>query len=86
MGHAPKVGAEEPIDWDLGIAVKETEKHFVTDLQILMKQPKKRSEPPTQENVKSGETPLVATDHRRHTEEMRKLRPLQNVSKNIKPN
>ena len=36
MGNAPKVDAEEPNDWDLGNAVRETEKQFATDLQLLM--------------------------------------------------
>ena len=36
MGHAPKVDAEEPNGWDLGNAVKETEKQLSTDLQLLM--------------------------------------------------
>ena len=37
MGHAPKVNAEEPKDWDLGNAVGGTEKKFSTDLQFLRK-------------------------------------------------
>ena len=36
MDHAPKVNAVEPNCWDLGNAVKETEKIFATDLQLLM--------------------------------------------------
>ena len=36
MGHAPKVDAEEPNDWGLGNAVRETEKQFSTDLQLLI--------------------------------------------------
>ena len=36
MGHAAKVNAEEPNDWDLGNAVRETAKQFSTDLQLLM--------------------------------------------------
>ena len=36
MGQAPKVDAEEPNDWDLGNALRETEKQFSTDLQLLM--------------------------------------------------
>ena len=35
MDHAPKVDAEIN-DWDLGNAVRETEKQFSTDLQLLM--------------------------------------------------
>ena len=35
MGHAPNVDAEGPNDWDLGKAVRETEKQFSTDLQLL---------------------------------------------------
>ena len=33
MGHAPKVDAIEQNNWDPGNAVRETEKHFATDLQ-----------------------------------------------------
>ena len=36
MGHAPRVNAEEPNDWGLGNAVRETEKTFSTDLLLLM--------------------------------------------------
>ena len=36
MGHATKVDAEEPNNWDLGNAVREMEKNFSTDLQLLM--------------------------------------------------
>ena len=36
MGHAPRVDAEEQNNWDLGNAVRETEKNFSTDLQLLM--------------------------------------------------
>ena len=36
MGHAPKVDAEEPNDWGLENAVRETEKQFSTDLQLLI--------------------------------------------------
>ena len=36
MGHAPRTTAEEPNDWDLGNAVRESEKNFSTDLQLLM--------------------------------------------------
>ena len=36
MGHAPKVDEEELNNWDLGNAVRETEKNFSTDLQLLM--------------------------------------------------
>ena len=36
MGHAPKIIAEENKNWDLEQAVRETEKNFSTDLQILM--------------------------------------------------
>ena len=32
----PKVDAEEPINWDLGSAVRETDGNFSTDLQLLM--------------------------------------------------
>ena len=35
-GHAPKMDAIEQNNWDLGNAVRETEKHFATDLQLLM--------------------------------------------------
>ena len=36
MGHAPKIAAEEQNDWNLEQAVRETEKNFSTDLQLLM--------------------------------------------------
>ena len=36
MGHAPKITAEEQNDWNLEQAVRETEKKFSTDLQLLM--------------------------------------------------
>ena len=36
MGHAPRVDAEEQNNWDLGNAVRETEKNFSTDLQELL--------------------------------------------------
>ena len=36
MGHAPRVDAIEQNNWDLGNAVRETEKQFATDLQLLM--------------------------------------------------
>ena len=36
MGHAPRVDAIERNNWDLGNAVRETEKQFATDLQLLM--------------------------------------------------
>ena len=36
MGHAPRVDAIEQNYWDLGNAVRETEKQFATDLQLLM--------------------------------------------------
>ena len=36
MGHAPRTTAEELNDWDLGNAVRESEKNFSTDLQLLM--------------------------------------------------
>ena len=36
MGHAPRTTAEEQNDWDLGNAVRESEKNFSTDLQLLM--------------------------------------------------
>ena len=36
MGHAPKITAEEQNDWNLEQAVRETEKNFSTDLQLLM--------------------------------------------------
>ena len=36
MGHAPKITAEEQNNWDLEQAVRETEKNFSTDLQLLM--------------------------------------------------
>ena len=36
MGHAPKIVSEENKNWDLEQAVRETEKNFSTDLQLLM--------------------------------------------------
>ena len=36
MGHARKVAAQEENNWDLEQAVRETEKNFSTDLQLLM--------------------------------------------------
>ena len=36
LGHAPKLDAEEPNVWDLGNAVRETEKQFAKELQLLM--------------------------------------------------
>ena len=36
MGHASKIKALEENNWDLGQAVKETERKFSTDLQLLM--------------------------------------------------
>ena len=36
MGHAPRIAAEEQTDWNLEQAVRETEKNFSTDLQLLM--------------------------------------------------
>ena len=36
MGHAPKIITEENKNWDLEQAVRETEKKFSTDLQLLM--------------------------------------------------
>ena len=36
MLHAPKITAEEQNDWNLEQAVRETEKNFSTDLQLLM--------------------------------------------------
>ena len=36
MGQAPQINAEEPNNWDLGNAVRKTEKNFSTDLQLLM--------------------------------------------------
>ena len=36
MGHAPRVDAIEQNSWDLGNAVRETEKQFATDLQLLL--------------------------------------------------
>ena len=38
MGHAPKIAAQEENNWDLAQAVRETERHFSTDLQLLMKE------------------------------------------------
>ena len=40
MGHATRVNAEEPNNFDLGNAVRETEKYYSTDLQLLMTQTK----------------------------------------------
>ena len=45
MDHALNVDAEEPNDWDLGNAVRETEKQFTTYLRLLMTD-NKRSKPP----------------------------------------
>ena len=36
LEHAPKVDSEEQNNWELGNAVKETEKNFSTYLQLLM--------------------------------------------------
>ena len=36
MGHAPRVQALEQYSWDLEQTVRETEKEFATDLQLLM--------------------------------------------------
>ena len=36
MGHAPKIVSEENKNWDLEQAVRETEKNFSTNLQLLM--------------------------------------------------
>ena len=36
MGQAPRIEAEEQNDWNLEQAVRETEKEFSTDLQLLM--------------------------------------------------
>ena len=36
MGHAPRIAAQEEINWDLEQAVRETEKNFSTDLQLLV--------------------------------------------------
>ena len=36
MGHAPKIAAEEQNTWNLEQAVRETEKNFSTDLQLLL--------------------------------------------------
>ena len=36
MGHAPNVIAQEDNNWHLEQAVRETEKNFSTDLQLLM--------------------------------------------------
>ena len=36
MGHAPRIQALEPNDWDHENTVRETEKEFATDLQLLM--------------------------------------------------
>ena len=38
MGHAPKIAAEEQNDWNLEQAVRETEKNFSTDLQLVIKE------------------------------------------------
>ena len=38
MGHAPKIAAQEENNWHLEQAVRETEKNFSTDLQLLMKE------------------------------------------------
>ena len=36
MGHAPRIAAEKQNDWNLEQAVRETQKNFSTDLQLLM--------------------------------------------------
>ena len=36
MGHAPKIAAQKENNWDLAQAVRETERNFSTDLQLLM--------------------------------------------------
>ena len=36
MGHSPKVMAQADNNWDLEQAVRQTEKNFSTDLQLLM--------------------------------------------------
>ena len=36
LGHAPKIAAQEENNWDLTQAVRETERNFSTDLQLLM--------------------------------------------------
>ena len=36
MGHAPRIQALEPNNWDHEITVRETEKEFATDLQLLL--------------------------------------------------
>ena len=36
MGHAPKIAAQEENNWDLAQAVRETERNFSTNLQLLM--------------------------------------------------
>ena len=36
MGHAPRIQALEPNNWGHEITVRETEKEFATDLQLLM--------------------------------------------------
>ena len=36
MGHAPRIAAQGENNWDLEQAVRETEKNFSTDLQLLM--------------------------------------------------
>ena len=36
MGHAPRIAAQDENNWDLEQGVRETEKNFSTDLQLLM--------------------------------------------------
>ena len=36
MGHAPRTAAQDEINWDLEQVVRETERNFSTDLQLLM--------------------------------------------------
>ena len=36
MGHAPRIQAMEPNNWDHENTLRETEKQFATDLQLLM--------------------------------------------------
>ena len=36
MGNAPRVNAEEPNNWNLGNAVRETENNISADMQLLM--------------------------------------------------
>ena len=36
MGHAPKIFAEEDKNWDVEQAVRETERKFSTDVQLLI--------------------------------------------------